>query len=113
MSEGSDSKYPPPAAFSERAHIGSLGQYREDYQRSIEDPESFWAEKAERLEWIKRWDNVCEWDFEDPSISWFEGGQLNASANCLDRHVEAGRGDEVAIIWEGNDPADSKKLTYQ
>ncbi len=113
MSEGSDSKYPPPAAFSERAHIGSLGQYREDYQRSIEDPESFWAEKAERLEWIKRWDNVCEWDFEEPSISWFEGGQLNASANCLDRHVEAGRGDEVAIIWEGNDPADSKKLTYQ
>ena len=113
MSEGSDPNYPPPAAFSERAHIGSIEQYKEEYQRSIEDPESFWAEKAERLDWIKRWDNVCEWDFEAPSVSWFEGGKLNASANCLDRHIESGRGDEVAIIWEGNDPADSKKLTYR
>lgn len=113
MSEGRDPKYPPPTAFSERAHIGSIEQYREDYQRSIEDPESFWAEQAERLHWIKRWDKVCEWDFEAPAIKWFEGGKLNASANCLDRHIEAGRGDEVAIIWEGNDPSESMKLTYQ
>ena len=77
MSEGSEPNYPPPAAFSERAHIGSIEQYKEEYQRSIEDPESFWAEKAERLDWIKKWDNVCEWDFEAPSISWFEGGKLN------------------------------------
>ena len=113
MSEGQDPKYPPPTAFSERAHFGSLERYSREYQRSIEAPETFWAEKAERLDWIKPWDKVCEWDFAEPSISWFEGGQLNASVNCLDRHIEAGRGEDVAIIWEGNDPSESKSLTYR
>ena len=113
MSEGQDPKYPPPTAFSERAHFGSLERYSREYQRSIEPPETFWAEKAERLDWIKPWDKVGEWDFAEPSISWFEGGQLNASVNCLDRHIEAGRGEDVAIIWEGNDPSESKSLTYR
>ena len=113
MSEGQDPKYPPPTAFSERAHFGSFERYSREYQRSIEAPETFWAEKAERLDWIKPWDKVCEWDFAEPSISWFEGGQLNASVNCLDRHIEAGRGEDVAIIWEGNAPSESKSLTYR
>ena len=113
MSEGQDARYSPPSAFSERSHIGSFEQYSQEYQRSIEDPEAFWAEKAARLDWIRPWDKVCEWDFEEPSVRWFEGGQLNASVNCLDRHIEAGRGDDTAIIWEGNDPSDSKSLSYR
>ena len=88
-------------------------QYEEFYTRSMSDPEGFWAEKAGRLDWIRPWDKVCDWDFEEPSTSWFEGGQLNASVNCLDRHIDAGRGDETAIIWEGNDPSESKSLSYR
>ncbi len=113
MSEGQDARYSPPAAFSERSHIGSFEQYSQEYQRSIEDSDAFWAEKAARLDWIRPWDKVCEWDFEEPSVRWFEGGQLNASVNCLDRHIDAGRGDDTAIIWEGNDPSDSRSLSYR
>ena len=113
MSEGQDARYSPPSAFSERSHIGSFEQYNQEYQRSIEDSDAFWAEKAARLDWIRPWDKVCEWDFEEPSARWFEGGQLNASVNCLDRHIDAGRGDDTAIIWEGNDPSDSRSLSYK
>ena len=95
-----------------RAHI-SDDQYKTMYERSISDPEAFWAEQAQELvTWFKPWDKVLDWDFHKADIRWFEGGKLNVSYNCLDRHLET-RGDQVAIIWEGDDPADDKKLTYR
>jgi acetyl-CoA synthetase len=82
------------------------------YQKSIEDPEDFWSKVAERIDWFKKWDTVREYDFVKANLSWFKGGRLNASYNCLDRHVQGGDGDKTAIIWEGNDPKESKKFTY-
>ncbi|MET0800435.1 MAG: acetate--CoA ligase, partial [Actinomycetota bacterium] len=79
------------------------------YERAEADPEAFWAEQAERLTWFKRWDTVMNWT--PPWVRWFEGGQLNASYNCLDRHVEAGGGDKVAFHWEG-EPGDTRTITY-
>ena len=102
----------PPEEFSENAHIKSLDHYRELYGKSVDDPEAFWAQTAERLHWYKKWENVFEYDFVNGKIKWFEGGKLNISYNCLDRHVEAGHGDKTALIWEGNDPNESKHFTY-
>ncbi len=90
----------------EKAHINSLDQYKEIYDRSIQDPEVFWSEIAERITWFKKWDQVCEYDFVNASVKWFEGATLNACYNCLDRHIEDGHGDDTALIWEGNNPSD-------
>ena len=95
-----------------RAHVNSLDQYRERYQRSIRDPEGFWSEVAERLTWFSRWDQVRSYDFVKAEISWFAGATLNACYNCVDRHVEAGHGGDTAIIWEGNDPAEDSAMTF-
>ena len=105
--------YPPPPEFRARAHVKSLDEYRILYERSIRDPEGFWAEMAMRLSWMKPWDRVLEWNFEEPRIRWFEGGKLNASANCLDRHVASGAGGRTAIIWEGNEPGESRSISYE
>ncbi|GAA3906635.1 acetate--CoA ligase [Halomonas cibimaris] len=88
-------------------------QYEAMYQRSIEDPQAFWAEQAERLEWIKTPTRIknTSFDRDNVDIRWFEDGELNVAANCLDRHL-AHRGGETAIIWEGDDPADSRHITY-
>jgi acetyl-CoA synthetase len=88
--------------------------YEAMYQQSIEKPEQFWAEQAGRLDWIKKWDTVKDTKFSktDTHISWFEGAQLNVSANCIDRHLPA-RANQTAIIWEGDEPTDSKHITYQ
>ncbi len=94
------------------AHVTGIEQYREIYEESVKNTEAFWANIAERISWFKKWDNVCEYDFVDANIKWFEGGKLNACYNCLDRHVEAGHGDDTAIIWEGNDPSSDKTFTY-
>ena len=106
------SRFPPPASFREQAHIKSREQYDQMYARSVEDPEGFWAEQAERLDWIEPWSKVLDWNFDEPRFEWFTGGKLNASVNCLDRHVDAGKGDQIAIIWEGNEPSESRKITY-
>ncbi|GAW85855.1 acetyl-CoA synthetase [Bathymodiolus platifrons methanotrophic gill symbiont] len=83
------------------------------YQQSIDQPEAFWAEQAEQfLDWQQPWDKVMEYDYPKGEISWFAGGKLNVSVNCLDRHL-ATRGDQVALIWEGDDPANDKKMTYK
>ena len=82
------------------------------YDESVADPESFWANVAERITWYKKWDNIREYDFVNANIKWFDGGKLNACYNCLDRHVEAGHGGATAIIWEGNDPDEDKTFTY-
>ena len=105
--------YPVPAAFAQSAHIDAA-KYDEMYQRSIKDPEGFWAEQAEQfLDWFKPWDKVLDWSFSgDVYIKWFEGGKLNVSHNCIDRHLPE-KADKVAIIWEGDDPNTDKKITYQ
>jgi len=109
----SDSKtYPAPAEFSAQANI-SAKEYAEMYQQSIDDPEGFWSEQAENyISWFKPWDTVSNWSFgDDVHIKWFEGGELNVSYNCLDRHLEQ-RADQVAIVWEGDDPNVDRKITY-
>jgi acetyl-CoA synthetase len=104
--------YDIPASFAKNAHIDEK-QYLSMYQRSVEDPSAFWAEQAEAfLSWDKRWDTVLDWDFHKGHIRWFEGGKLNACYNCVDRHLET-RGDQTALIWEGDDPAKDAKITYR
>ena len=89
-----------------------MDSYQKRYQDSISDPEIFWAEVAQRLDWIQPWSQVRKFDFASGEIEWFRGGKLNASYNCIDRHVKSGHGNETAIIWEGNDPNQSRKFTY-
>jgi acetyl-CoA synthetase len=104
--------YPVPAEFAQNAWIDA-DKYDAMYQRSVDDPEGFWAEQAEEfITWFKKWDKVMDYDFHKAHIRWFEGGKLNVSYNCLDRHLES-RGDQVAIIWEGDDPDTDKKITYR
>ena len=109
----SESKvYPVKPEIAASAHIDSEA-YKTLYQQSINDPEHFWAEQAEQfLLWSKRWDSVMNCDYLTGHIRWFEGGELNVSVNCLDRHLET-RADQVAIIWEGDDPSQDKKITYR
>jgi acetyl-CoA synthetase len=106
------SVYSVPPAVAEKAHINKE-KYDSLYQQSITDPDGFWAEQAKTfLSWQKPWDTVSEFDFHKGTAKWFDGGQLNVSENCIDRHLET-RGDQTAIIWEGDDPADSKHITYK
>ena len=107
-----DPVFYPNQEFSDRALIGSLDQYRDLYEKSMSDPDTFWSEVADRITWYKKWDTVREFDFVKGNIKWFDGAKLNVSYNCLDRHVEAGHGDQTAIIWEGNNPEEDQKFTY-
>ena len=85
--------YNPPAAFTASAHVKSLDEYRALYDRSVSDPEGFWAQEAEqRITWFEKWHTVRQYDFHKGEIAWYLGGKLNACYNCVDRHVEAGRG---------------------
>ena len=93
--------------------ISSFDSYKEVYDLSIQDPVKFWEEKAKRISWYQSWDTVREFDFKNGKIEWFIGGKLNACYNCIDRHIENGYGDDIAIIWEGNDPNQSKKYSYK
>jgi len=97
---------------SSQTRIKTLKQYRILYEKSIEKPEIFWSEIADRLSWFKKWDRVEESDFNTGQISYFRGGKLNVSYNCLDRHIEQGYGEQTALIWEGNNPLEDKKYTY-
>ena len=91
----------------------NIESYRSMYQDSIDNPEAFWAEQAKLfLDWIEPWDAVMNYDYQTGHIRWFEGGTLNVSVNCIDRHLES-RGDQVAIIWEGDDPSQDNKITYR
>jgi acetyl-CoA synthetase len=109
----SDSKiYTVAPEIAANANINKA-QYQEMYQRSIEDPEAFWAEQAkENLDWFEPFHTVRNFDYTKPEIKWFEGGKLNITHNCLDRHLET-RGDQIAIIWEGDSPNEDKKITYR
>jgi len=92
--------------------IKSLAEYHAAYQRSIEDPAAFWASVAEHFTWRKKWDTTLEWNFNEPDVKWFQGGKLNITENCLDRHLEK-RGNQPAIIWEPNSPDEQPRvITY-
>ncbi|HUU84404.1 MAG TPA: acetate--CoA ligase [Phycisphaerae bacterium] len=105
--------FPPSATFAANAHIRSMEQYRQMYQRSIEDPEGFWGELAEDFYWNRKWTRVREFDFTGSiSIKYYIGAKTNITYNCLDRHLDK-RGDQVALIWEGNEPGEDAKLTYK
>ncbi len=97
--------FPPPPAFAAAANVRDPSVY----QRAHDDPEGFWAEAANRLDWFQRWDRVLDWNA--PWAKWFVGGKLNASYNCVDRHVKTWRRNKAAIIWEG-EPGDTRVLTY-
>src|SRR5690606_13096901 len=109
----SDSRiYPVPESFSATSLLNKES-YQRLYQQSIHEPETFWAEQAkEFLSWHQPWSVLRRSDMRKGEVSWFEGGTLNACVNCIDRHLPS-RADQVAIIWEGDDPADSKKITYR
>lgn len=109
----SENVFHPSAQWSAHAHIKNMDQYQEIYDSSLRDRNAFWANIAERITWYKKWDTVSNVDFKKAEIKWFEGGKLNISYNCLDRHVEAGKGDRTALIWEGNNPEEDKRFTYQ
>ena len=102
--------FAPPAQFSARAHIRSQEQYEHMYRKSIDHPQEFWGEMAGELAWLTPYSHVLD-DSKAPFVKWFTGGKINISQNCLDRHVDAGRGNKPAIIWEG-EPGDAKTLTY-
>ena len=93
--------------------INSIEEYHQQYEQSVENPEKFWANIADTFTWRKKWDTVLDWNFEEPKAKWFEGGKLNITENCLDRHLEI-KGNQTAIIWEPNNPTDKTvKFTYK
>ena len=104
--------YQPKNKASRTSHISSLEHYKNLYEDSIKSPDNFWGKIAKRVDWFEPWDRVSNYNFNKGKINWFTGGKLNASYNCIDRHIDAGYGNEVAIIWEGNDPKQSRKFTY-
>jgi acetyl-CoA synthetase len=101
-----DRRFEPPADLAENANVKE-----EAYERAASDPEAFWAEAAERLDWDTKWDRVVDWD-NPPFAKWYVGGKLNAAYNCVDRHVEAGKGDKVAFHWVGEPDDDTRDITY-
>jgi len=104
--------FPPPAELQEKAHIKGAEEYERLYRESVEDPDGFWGRMGGILDWSKKWDKVSEWDFHKPEIKWYLNGKLNASYNCLDRHLSTWKRNKAAIIWEGDDGT-TKTYTYQ
>jgi len=106
--------YPVPADFAAQANV-TAEQYEAMYQQSVDDPAAFWAEQADQyLTFFKKWDKVLDWSFDqnDLHIEWFKGATLNVSYNCLDRHLDT-RGDQTAILWEGDNPEESRTVSYR
>ena len=105
--------FPPSDEDAKQAHIDIQG-YQKAYAESLSDSNAFWAEHGKRIDWIQTYTKISDVSYDKPDvhIKWYEDGTLNASANCLDRHLAA-RGDKTAILWEGDDPADSKHITYK
>ncbi len=92
--------------------ITTFEQYQQEYKHSVDNPETFWAEQAEQFTWHKKWEKVLEWNFDEPNVKWFIGGQLNITENCLDRHLKE-KGEQTAILWEANDPKEaSRKISF-
>ena len=108
----SDKTFPPSSDFQSNALIGKA-EYNSMYQESVDNPDAFWHKHGKRIDWIKPFSKIKNVSFEYPNVSikWFEDGDLNVSTNCIDRHLSK-RGSQTAIIWEGDNPADSKHVTY-
>tara|TARA_S200000501_G_scaffold379002_1_gene446063 strand:- start:7091 stop:9022 length:1932 start_codon:yes stop_codon:yes gene_type:complete len=105
-------KFLPNYKDKDIAYIPNRETYLEIYNESINNPEKFWEEQATRLTWFNKWEKVKNVDYETAHIKWFEGGEINACFNCIDRHIDSGDGDKIALIWEGNNPDDDKSYTY-
>jgi len=107
--------YNPPEIFSSNSLIKSMDEYKHKYQRSLDDPDGFWAEEAEKFVWFDKWDTVRQFNYDVRkgriSIEWFKGGKTNITMNCIDRHLDT-RGEQTAILWEGNEPGENRSLTY-
>jgi acetyl-CoA synthetase len=103
-------EFKPSVEFSKHARVKSMAQYKRMYAESINQPDVFWAKEANDLKWQKTWDTVLDW--KAPNAKWFNGAKLNVCENCVDRHVEEGRGNKAAIIWEG-EPGDKRVITYR
>ncbi len=101
--------FPPPAEFAAKAHVKSLAEYESLYERSVKDPDGFWAEAAKELDWFEPWQKVLEWNL--PWAKWFVGGKINLCHNCVDRHVNGGKRDKTAILWEG-EPGEVRTLSF-
>ncbi len=111
--ESTDEKiYPVLERVRERAQIKSDKAYRAMYDESVRDPSGFWARQAERLDWFHPWRQTLDWDYRQAHVSWYLGGKLNIAHNCVDRHL-AELGDQAAIIWEADEPGDSRTITYR
>ncbi len=104
-----DRVFNPPAEFSAKARVKSMEQYEALHRESIDDPDTFWAREASELTWQQPWNSVCNWN--PPHAEWFAGAKVNITENCLDRHIDAGKGDKVAIYWEG-EPGDKVQITF-
>jgi acetyl-CoA synthetase len=104
--------FKPSKELSKKAYIKSMKQYKDIYQKSMDDTDAYWAEAAEQLDWIKKWDKVSQADFKKAEFKWFAGGKLNVSYNCIDRHLNTWRKNKAAIIFEG-EPGETRILTYQ
>ncbi|MDL2313921.1 acetate--CoA ligase, partial [Desulfovibrio sp. OttesenSCG-928-C14] len=106
--------YYPPADLAAEARVKNLDEWAEMHKRAIENPEEFWGERAkELLHWSKPWEKTLDWDFVNPKVEWFAGGKINASYNCLDRHINGPRRNKVAIIWQGEQDENYRIWTYQ
>ena len=107
------STYSPPASVREGSHVSSMEVYDALYRESVQNPEGFWAERARKeIDWIRPFEKVCEGDLATGDVRWYEGGQLNVSVQCIDRHL-ANRARKTAILWEGDEPADVRSISYQ
>jgi acetyl-CoA synthetase len=104
--------FEPSEEIKKQAYL-SMEDYKKLYRKSIDKPDEFWSEMADQLEWFKKWEKVCEWDFHKPELKWFVGGKLNVSYNCLDKHIKEGRGNKVALIWQGEPLEENRVFTYQ
>jgi acetyl-CoA synthetase len=104
--------FEPSEEIKKHAYL-SMADYKKLYRKSIDKPDEFWGEMAGELEWFKKWEKVCEWDFNKPELKWFVGGKLNVSYNCLDKHIKEGRGNKAALIWQGEPLEESRVFTYQ
>ena len=107
--------YIPPKIFSSNALVRTMDEYKNKYQRSLDDPDAFWTEEAEQFVWFDKWETVRQFNYDVRNgsvfIKWFKGGKTNITVNCIDRHLET-RGEQTAILWEGNEPGENSTLSY-
>jgi acetyl-CoA synthetase len=106
--------FEPPPEGRNGACVGDIALYRDVYRRSLEDTEGYWSDRAKQLvSWYSGWETVLEADLRKPGINWFKGATLNVSYNCLDRHIENGKADKTALIWQGEPEDEVRSFTYR